>query len=57
MITGAVDHVTGTRDVKTWWFTNDYAYFIYNYCYYGIKVWQAFHRLMASFLKKNFLKP
>ena len=20
--------------LKTWWFTNDYAYFIYNYCYY-----------------------
>ena len=37
MITGAVDHVTGTRDVKNLVVYNDYAYFIYNYCYYSIK--------------------
>ena len=34
MITGAVDHSTGTRDVKKLgWLTNNYAYFIYNHCW------------------------
>ena len=36
MITGAVV-LQAQEMLKTWWFTNDYAYFIYNYCYYSIK--------------------
>lgn len=37
MITGAVIMLQAQEMLKTWWFTNDYAYFIYNYCYYSIK--------------------
>ena len=37
MITGAIDHVTGTRDVKIGRFTYYHANFFYSYCNYGIK--------------------
>ena len=37
MITGAIDHVTGTRDVKIGRFTYYHANFFYSYCNYSIK--------------------
>ena len=37
MITGGVDHSTGTRDVKIRWITYNHAYIIYYHSYYCIK--------------------
>ena len=37
MITGAIDRVTGTRDVKIGRFTYYHANFFYSYCNYSIK--------------------
>ena len=37
MITGGIDHSTGTRDVKVGRFTYNHAYLIHAYSYYNIK--------------------
>ena len=37
MITGGVDHATGTRNVKKWWITYNHANFIHDDYHHRIK--------------------